>query len=237
MADLVRELRQLGRELSVEPPPGLVDAVMARIADEPQPRAGWLRRRWRALVAVLAGLLVVALLAPPVRATVAEWFGFAGVVVRPEASPPPSSAPPPPRAISDLTLAEARRLVGFTPVVPSVLGTPDAVEVSADRRVLSMTWHLGADVIRLDEFDGQLDPAFMKSVHGSVEFVSVGEVTALWIPRPHHVVVLDPDGGERRIEARLAGKTLIWQYGDVTLRLEGELTRDRAVAIADSATG
>lgn len=236
MADLMHELVALRHDLPTEPPPELAGAVLARIADEPPPRVSWLRRRWRAIVALLAGLLVVALLAPPVRATVAEWFGFAGVVVRPDPSPPPTSAPPPPRAGDRVTLEEARRLVAFTPLIPAALGTPDAVEVSDDRRVLSMTWHRGAGgTIRLDQFDGELAPLFAKSIHGEAEFVTVAGRDALWFPRPHHVVVLEPDGRERRTEARLAGKTLIWQYGNVTLRLEGELTRDRAIAIAASA--
>ena len=40
---------------------------------------------------------------------------------------------------------------------------PDGVGVSADRRVVSLTWGAGADTIRLDQFDGTLDPAFWKS--------------------------------------------------------------------------
>ncbi|MGH3716715.1 MAG: hypothetical protein ACRDT4_25140 [Micromonosporaceae bacterium] len=235
--DLGAELRALGRELPVgEPPDGLADAVLTRIAELPVPRRSWLRRRWPALVAALLGLLLVGVLAPPVRATVAEWLGLGGVVVRHDPDPPPASAPPPPTAGTGLTLAEARRLVGFTPLLPRDLGTPDGVEVSADRRVLSLTWHRGGDgVLRLDQFDGRLDPSFAKSVHGDIEWVKVGGTSAWWIPRPHEVVVLAPDGTERREQARLAGKTLIWQYGSVTLRLEGDLTRDRAVAIAESA--
>jgi hypothetical protein len=49
------------------------------------------------------------------------------------------------------------------------------------------------------------------------------------------VVLLDPDGSRRTETARLAGHTLIWPRGDTTLRLEGDLTLEEAVRIAESA--
>lgn len=45
----------------------------------------------------------------------------------------------------------------------------------------------------------------------------------------------DRDGQFRENTARLAGKTLLWQLGDVTLRLEGELSKEEALRIARSA--
>ena len=57
----------------------------------------------------------------------------------------------------------------------------------------------------------------------------------MWFEEPHEVVLLEPDGTRRTESARLAGHTLIWQDGDTTLRVEGELDLDRAVEIAESA--
>jgi hypothetical protein len=136
---------------------------------------------------------------------------------------------------SGSALDKARRLVRFTPVLPQTLGQPDGVAVSPDRRVLSMTWHTATGVLRVDEFDGQIEPAFLKSAP-RVEYVTVGTGPALWFPSPHHVVVLAPDGRTHQEPPRLAGHTLIWEYEGVTLRLEGDISRDRAVAIAESAT-
>ncbi|HEX6075667.1 MAG TPA: hypothetical protein VFZ32_10440 [Micromonosporaceae bacterium] len=56
-----------------------------------------------------------------------------------------------------------------------------------------MTWHTATGVPRVDEFDGQIEPAFLKSAP-RVEYVTVGTGPALWFPSPHHVVVLAPDG-------------------------------------------
>jgi hypothetical protein len=45
----------------------------------------------------------------------------------------------------------------------------------------------------------------------------------------------DRDGVFHDSRARLAANTLVWQDGDVTLRLEGDLTKEEALRIARSA--
>jgi hypothetical protein len=174
--------------------------------------------------------------APPVRAAVADWFSFAGVIVRHDPTPGPPVAPPAPTVGTITDLGTARKLVAFEPLVPTALGPPQGVEVSRDRRILSMSWtRAGEGPVRLDQFDGRLDYAFAKTAPG-VEFTSVAGSFALWFNEPHEVVVLNRDGSSRRETARLAGHTLIWEHGDTALRLEGNLTRARAVEIAASAT-
>jgi hypothetical protein len=228
----VADLVTLGRTVRTpEPDPRLVDVVLARLADGPAPRRRVARRR----VLVAAAFVLLALLVtPPVRAAVADWFGFGGVVVRHDPSPPPSTAPPPPTAGTSTSLREAAALVAFPVALPSSLGPPQGVEVSADRRVLSTTWTGGADgVLRLDQFDGSLDYTVAKSAPG-VEFTEVGGDFALWFEAPHEVVVLEPDGTRRTESARLAGHTLIWTRAGTTMRLEGDLTRSQALEIAGS---
>lgn len=242
--ELAAELRQLGREVTVGAPDAeLVDQVMARLSAAPTPLPrpfaeharrfwDWLRARRRAAAAALAAVLIGLALTPPVRATVADWFGFGGVVVREAPAPGPSTAPPPPPAESAVSLDQARRLVTFDPVLPSALGRPDGIEVSGDRRVLSMTWTSPGDgPVRLDQFDGTLSPVMAKLAHDATRFTVAG-TTYLWIERPHEVVVIDQDGRERTESARLAGSTLIWERAGTTLRLEADVTRDRAMAIA-----
>ncbi|MDO9495949.1 MAG: hypothetical protein Q7J48_09620 [Nocardioides sp.] len=56
----------------------------------------------------------------------------------------------------------------------------------------------------------------------------------VWFEEPHDVALLDDDGEPVRHSARLAGHTLIWQDRDVTLRLEGDVSLERAVKIAES---
>jgi hypothetical protein len=249
---LAAELQSLGRAL-VTPvdADAITTAVLERLVHEPSPAApSWWRPAWlsrlatevrfrrRAVAAAIAGILLVLVLTPPVRATVADWLGL-GILVRPGPAVP--SASPPPAAIGDLTLEEAAALVPFTPVVPSALGDPDQIEVSADRRVVSMSWEpAGGDDghgrLRLDEFDGAMAPRYVKeAMIDGVEYVDIDGRPALWFSEPHTVELLEDDGTIRTESARTTGPTLVWQRDDtVTLRLEGTGTVSEAVEIARS---
>jgi hypothetical protein len=234
---IAEELKTLGGLL---PDPvagsGLAVAVLARVADlpaPPRPRAV-VRHRRRMAIAALA-LLLSLLAAPPVRAAIADWFSFAGVVVHHDPSPAPHSAPPPPTLRSTTDLRTAKTLVAFDPLVPAELGQPEAVEVSSDHRIVSMSWISQNDgPLHLDQFDARLDYAFAKRAAG-VEFTSVAGSSAIWFNAPHSVVVLNRNGTSHTETARLAGHTLIWEHEGTTLRLEGDISLERAVEIAASA--
>jgi hypothetical protein len=242
-SSLESELRALGADMRVAAPgEDLVTAVLDRVAAEPLParpsvwiRLGsWLRERWRRIVAVFAAFVIVGALTPPVRASVGELFGFSGVIVHRAPGPGPSTAPPPPTA-GPMTLDQARRLIAFAPRLPSHLGPPTGVEVSADRQLLSLTWSgRGTGVIRLDEFNGALQPYFWKTVHDEVESVTIGSRDALWFRSAHEVVVLDSQGTARRLPPRIAGPTLVWDLDGTALRLEGATSLSEALSIGSS---
>ena len=125
-------------------------------------------------------------------------------------------------------------MVDFTLSVPDALGAPDGVEVSADRRMVSMSWTTGDEgVLRLDQFDATLDFAVLKTAT-HVQWAAVNGIDALWFEEPHEVALLEPDGTRVTHSARLAGHTLIWQQGVTTLRLEGDVDLGRAEEIAES---
>lgn len=225
---LEEQLRDLGRAVRVdEPTDRLTAAVMERVAAEPEPARSRLRRWW---VALVGGLLGVGVVLSPVGAQVAEWLSIGAVDVRvgPGASTGDAEVP---RARGDLTVAEAGEQVGFAPGVPVALGAPDAVEV-ADGMV-GMTWGGGAEAVRLDQVDDPIAPYFWKSSR-AVSFTRVGDVEALWFDDAHELVVLGEDGSEATTPPRLAARTLVWAVGSRTYRLEGDLTRSEAVAIAES---
>jgi hypothetical protein len=235
---LAEELRALGHELAgrqTADPDRMAAAVIERIEQEPvRRRRSWLRSHARR---VLAGLLVLLggglVIAPPVRAGLADFFRFGGVEVRP--GPVVTSAPPPPSVPATLSLAEAERLVGFEPAVPQRLGTPDGIDVSRDRRTLSMTWHGGPDgPVRIDQFAARLDPGYVKKISGSLQFVSVSGRMALWFATPHELRLVDGSGAERVEQARAAGPTLVWERDWTTVRLEGVTALETAVGIAET---
>jgi hypothetical protein len=245
--DLEQELGELARSLVVAPPPDdLAERVLVRVRTESAPR-GRLSTWWRWLIssrrrlvaAIVAALLIGLVLTPPVRAAVLEWLRIGGVLIK-SAPPPvvPSASQEPVPTAKGVSLDRARAMVDFSLGVPDELGAPDYVNVSADRRVVSMEWGSGPDRIHLDQFDGRISWVFVKRVWSQVTPTAVGGRDAAWIADTHEIVYTDREGTERRAEARISGPCLVWERltgsDAVTLRLEGDLSLERAVVIAES---
>ena len=97
-----------------------------------------------------------------------------------------------------------------------------------------MSWTTDeAGVLRLDQFDARLDFAVAKTAPVSSSSRSTGRRAVVRGAARGRAArgrrqPASPDS------ARLAGHTLIWQDGFTTLRLEGDVTLDRAVEIAES---
>jgi hypothetical protein len=246
---LADELRELAGRLAVPPAPELGTAVRARLTAMPAaarrtatpsaaPRRAW-SRRWRTLVAaVVAALLIAAL--PPARAAVASAvvsvLHFAGVGV--ERGPINIPATPSPLPSSgSVALDTARQRAHFPIRLPTTLGTPEDVQLADPApdgapRVVSLIYRHGT--VRVDEFDGRLDLAFLKSegVDG-LRWVEIGTDGGLWLPRPHAIQYIDRDGMVHTETARLAGPTLIWTDNTVSYRIEG-LSAEEAIDAAKS---
>jgi hypothetical protein len=231
--------------MPVREPPGRLERIRA-----------WARRHARILAAALSGVLVVLVLTPPVRAAVVDWFDFGGVEVRyvPDGSQGPDSPDGPdtrgPACGEPVPMAEAARRAGFRPVVPGSLGAPDTVAVTGlpeGRSMVTLCWREGGRTIRLDEFASSLHPYFAKQVRTHPEWLRLNTassdsgdsdpVVGLWFAEPHllQLVMLDENGVRWTRSERTAGPTLLWVRGEqVTLRLEGVGSRERARAVAES---
>lgn len=272
MADegLPDELRELGRRLRVPDVDGesMAERVLARLLAEQVPtpvpvrRRRWVRwgrwdrwasvrdrarARWRALVAGLTGVLIVLVLTPPVRAAVAEWFGFGGVAVRyePDGRHVPAGGPVP-GCPEPVPAAEAGRLAGFEPLIPRALGAPDAIAVTGSaergRAVISLCWRDGERTVRLDEFPARLDIGFAKQVRSRPEWVDLPDgAQGYWFEAPHLLTfpMTDGTGTAWTHEVRTAGPTLLWTRngGALTFRLEGIPDREEARRAAESVGG
>ncbi|MDG4798113.1 hypothetical protein [Micromonospora sp. WMMD1082] len=251
MDDLDRELRELSGWLETPPPPEVAAHVRARLAAPATPGARAVpattapphrRRRWRyAVAAALAALLIAVL--PPAQAALADAVAgllrFAGITISTSSAPvPPTGSPSPLPAQRPAGLDEAQRAVRFPIRVPAALGPPERVLVAdpdgtGSHRVATLLYRDGT--LRLDAFDGRLDPVFFKQAGGpGAQWTEVDGRQAVWIGGPHPVTYVDRSGQVRQASARLAAATLVWERDDVTYRLEGSLTRAAAVEIAAS---
>jgi hypothetical protein len=221
--------------------------------------AGWLTGWRRLAVAGLAAVLLAAAVlvaSPGTREAVARRLGLRGVSVEIGGTPPPTVTTVPGGRLDlglgdRVTLDEARRRVRFPVLVPGAggLGPPDAVfveaAVPAGGRV-DLVWRARPGLpaspftdagLLVTQFRGQPTPDFIKKVTGMglVEDVTVGGEPGYWFSgEPHFFTYTDANGLLRDERTRLAGNTLIWQRGELTLRLEGEVSQAEAIRIAES---
>ena len=217
--------------------------------------SGWRRLAVAGLVAVLLAAAVL-VASPGTREAVARRLGLRGVGVELGGPPPPTVTTRPGERLDlglgqRVTLEEARRRVGFPVLVPGAAGfrQPAAVFVNENtppggrvdlvyRARPGLPASPFTDVgLLVTELRGRPTPDFIKKVAraGLVEEVTVDGQPGYWFSgEPHFFTYLDATGQFRDEQTRLAGNTLIWQRGDLTLRIEGQIGRQEALALARS---
>jgi hypothetical protein len=147
------------------------------------------------------------------------------------------------------TLTEARRQVTFEVRVPTTEGLPEPIVYVDDHPTggrISLVYAVGPGLPQTEEtgvgmlvmeFRARIDLPFLeKVVHEAerIEEVEVGGEAAYWIEGEHSLFYLDERGQSLEERSRLAGNTLLWQRGEVTLRLESALSKEEAIRIAES---
>jgi hypothetical protein len=208
----------------------------------------------RAAVAVLALVVLVSgalAFSPSVRKAVAGWLGIRGVKI--EVTP---SLPPVPLGRNlvlgpPVSLARAQAAVPFRILLPSApgVGMPDEVDLIQSistgqvsllyraRPGLPAATRTGVGLI-LTEFEARAETTFIEKklvlAGNNVESVTVNGEPGFWIEGAHELIYLGPDGEQITSRTRLAGNVLLWQHGSVTLRVEADITKLQALAIADS---
>jgi hypothetical protein len=221
------------------------------------------RWRWQRLavaglaVAVLAAAVLV--LSPGTREAVADLLGLRGIRIQ-IGGPHPTSTTPPTTEAGGLgaslglgertTLDGARQRVKLRVRVPTAAGfdRPDAVYVDPDQPAdgrVDFVYHARPGLpaspyteagLLITQFRASVDLDYIKKLSSAseVEFLSVNGGDAFWFAQPHDLAFIDRDGSFQQERVRLAGSALIWMQGDVTYRLEGQVSRDEAVRIAES---
>jgi hypothetical protein len=238
MAELDVALRELGRHVEFPPTPDLASRVRTQLVPAATRRSLFRRapsadaEKWRRPVAIALAVLVVAigavLAVPPARTAVLDWLGLRGVsIVRVDELPPTP-------AVDRLDLGRE-----ITPEqAPLWLLTPDDEpdRIYRGNGTVSLLWGTPDRVrLLLTEFRGAALIEKLVETDTRVERVTVNGQPGAWIEEPHVVFFEDPRGRVRQTTGRLAGKTLLWQHGEVTLRLEGDLSKEDALRIARTA--
>jgi hypothetical protein len=246
----MRDLHEELTALSVDWPatPDLAARVTARL-ERPAPA----RRAWRpalayGLAALAAAFALTMAASPDARSAVLEWLGLKSVRIEPRE---PTAPPPQPGTLGSglglgtpVTPAEARREAPFLSLPAAEgLGRPDAFYVGAqdvslvygERPGFARSTTTGAALL-VQEFRARVGPFIEKTLgEGSgLERLRVDGDPAYFITGAHGFAY-DAEGEVRFEDQRLAGNTLLVERADgLLIRVEGDIARDRAVAIARS---
>jgi hypothetical protein len=208
-------------ELEWPPEPDVAPRVRARLERK--------RRRWPRLAIPVAVLVLVAAV-PPARSTVLDWLGIGGETIeRVPETPSPTATP--------LDLG-TRIPLPRDALVPAALGRPDAVYEAGDIVTLRYRPRPGLPEVLLAQFPGRTRETYVRKQvgpHTRIDRVTVQGEPGFWLSGASHSLLYeDPNGTVLDIPARLAGPTLVWRHGDRTLRLEADIPKSRAMAIARS---
>lgn len=238
MSGLERSLTLLGRELDLPDAPDLASRVAAEIA----PRLATTRTRRRLAVAVAAvasAALLATLAIPEARSALLRVLGIGGVRIELVDELPAVPQTPPELELSlgrPVSLDEARRRASFA--LLELDESPDAVYLGERGTV----WFLYGQPDRVRLLVAQTrtlaidEPFFLKKLASAgtrVEpFTVRGESAFLLSGAEHVVMLLDVNGDAYPESARLARDVAVWEENGHTVRLEGELTRDDAIALA-----
>jgi hypothetical protein len=258
-AELERALTQLAHEIDFPPTPALVTGVregIARGEDRSLPlmarRHAWLRPALTVAVLALAIFGAFMVFSPAARHAVADFLGIEGARIEIKATPVPTTVPTLGEDLDlgdEVTLAEAEDLAGFKIKIPPALGEPDAVYSDPfTARVVSLVYEASDEFpesastgvgLLISEFEGTIGKGELLDkivfTGGKVAPVKVNGQPGFWISGSPHTVYFRDDAGLIIDDTtRLAGNTLLWESGDLTMRLEGDITKAEALRIARS---
>jgi hypothetical protein len=239
MPELERQLRELGNALELPAAPDLVDIVRARIGEEREPRLR-MRRSLVLAIAVLGLALATAMAVPQARTAILEFLHIRGASVEKVPTLPSVSG-----AGLDLgepvSLDEARDAVSFEVAQPELpgLGRPDSIYIDRATPGGQVFFLWGTETrpqILLTEFRGDLNRDLIGKQAGpetTIEPVNVGGAAGFWVAGANHILYyLDREGEIQEETIRLSRNALLWERNDLTLRMEGDLGKERALELA-----
>ena len=253
-----KQLGSISRGLEYPPTPNISGAVMARLRPPARTRAISKRFVWTLTVVVV--LFASLLLIPPARAAILDLIQIGIVrIFRVEPTPPqqqfpatslpvtatPSSTPQAlipilERLAGELTLEEAQQTVPYPiliPSYPSDLGPPDRVFVQdAEGDMTIMVWIDPQDPTQILMSLHMIPPeswAIDKMDPALIRETTVNRQRAIWAVGPYP---LRFSNGDLDFVRLIEGHVLIWKDGEITYRLETNLSLEEATKVAEALT-
>jgi hypothetical protein len=229
MPELERELAALRDHVDWPATPDFAGAVVARLRR---------RRTPRVLVVAVAAValgLAVALAVPPARSALLRFFHLRGVTVERVETLPPARE----RIVAadfgrPVPRREAERRVGFELLLPPRF---EPARVRVLDGLASVVLRRKDVSLALSEFRGT-GFGLLKKVAGfatTVEPIKVNGQPGIWLSGGGHVLIFRTGSGAvERKTVRVTGNVLLWQHGQLTLRLAGPIGRDEALQFASS---
>jgi hypothetical protein len=228
MTELERRLVELGGEIAYPATPRFDLGFDRRPA-----RAGWLRPLaigFAILAVALAGVLA---LSPGARSAFLEIFQIRGATVERVETLPEVRA----QRIDfgeRVSREEAERRAGFE--LLDLGDEPDAIFVRPDGLASAIYGDPDEPRLVLSQARGAIYDGFIKKTGGRgtiVREVTVDGEPGLFVDGPEHFVMfLDENGLISDEQTYLAGTVLLWNRGDLLLRMEGDLTLEKALELA-----
>ena len=230
MNELELRLQELGGEIAYPATPRFELALDRRPARRP-----WLRPlavAFAVLLAVAAGVLA---LSPGARSAFLEIFHIRGATVERVESLPEVRA----QRIDfgeRVSRDEAERRVGFE--LLDLGDEPDAIFVRPDGLASVVYGDPAHPRLVLSQARGAVWDGFIKKTAGGgtiIDEVTVDGEPGLFVDGPEHFVMFVDENGQISDERTyLAGTVVLWNRGDRLLRLEGDLTEEEALELAES---
>ena len=253
--DFEEFLSLLTKDMDYPPTPDISGAVLRRL--RPAPHARFMPRR---LAWALAGILVLLsglLLVPPARAALLEFIQVGVVRIFGRETTPVPTTPAEERRVTmvpltatsaapsglenwagETSLEEAQARAGFPILLPSYpadLGLPQHVYMQdMNGTMIIFVWldTLQTDKVRMSLHAVAAGSWVIEKVDVQIiEETSVNGKRALWVVGPYIVRMRN---GDLEIQRLIEGHVLVWTAGDITYRLETDLTLGEAIKIAES---
>jgi negative regulator of sigma E activity len=248
---LERALYRAGETVPYPPTPALAARVRANLENESHRRVVRSPRYAFAIIVAIVLAIVLLVAFPDAREAIGQMLGLRSIQIIPvtptptlsrdQVATPTSFVAPTPSQCCETTLADAQARSKFKILLPSNQtpsriffqtladfgsGAQQIILVYGDPRAPRFTMYQATNFL------------YGKIVSGGtvIEETQVAGQRALWMTgAPHLLVTLDARGQPRfDMERSVTANTLAWEMGDVTFRLETDLSKEEAIRFAES---